>query len=220
MSELRKYLANKSFIVNDWDEQSINALKYMKKNQWFYSTDPTETSVLMGGIASCNASGAKSYRYGSAREHITCLRVVLADGGVLSIKRGQYIADDDKFNLTTNSGRVIQGKLPKYKMPDVKKNTSGYFNTPGMDMIDLFIGSDGTLGIISEIEIELNKTQEVNWGVTIFMPDEDKALDLVRALRQEITMNNINLHLNPSAIEFFSHNALKMLKTGISGTDL
>lgn len=213
LSELRKYLANKSFIVNEWNEQSINALKYMEKNRWFYSTDPTETSASMGGIASCNASGAKSYRYGSARDHITGLRIVLADGDVLIIKRGQYIAGDNNFSLITENGRVIKGELPKYKMPDVKKNTSGYYNMPGMDMIDLFIGSDGTLGIISEIEIELNKTQEVNWGVTIFMPDEDKAIDLVRALRQEVNVDNIRLNLNPSAIEFFSHNALNMLKT-------
>ena len=212
LSELRKYLANKSFIVHEWDDKSINAINYMEKAQWFYSTDPTETSASMGGIASCNASGAKSYRYGSARDHITGLRIVLADGDVLSIKRGQFIADDNIFSLITESGRVIKGELPKYKMPDVKKNTSGYFNMPGMDMIDLFIGSDGTLGIISEIEIELNKTQEVNWGVTIFMPDEDSAVDLVRALRHEIIIDNIDLQLNPSAIEFFSHNALNMLK--------
>jgi D-lactate dehydrogenase (cytochrome) len=184
----------------------------LNKAQWFYSTDPTETSASMGGIASCNASGAKSYRYGSARDHITGLRVVLADGDVLSIKRGQYIAADNKFSLITESGREIKGILPKYKMPHVKKNTSGYYNMPGMDMIDLFIGSDGTLGIISQIEIELNKTQEVNWGITVFMPDEEKAVDLVRAIRQELKVNNIYLDLKPSAIEFFSYNALNMLR--------
>ena len=213
LSELRKYTANKSFNTDGWDEKSINALKHMEKNQWFYSTDPTETSASMGGMASCNASGAKSYRYGSAREHINGLRVVLADGDVLDIKRGRHIAGEDgKFHLVTEGGRRIEGKLPNYKMPDVKKNTSGYYNKPKMDMIDLFIGSDGTLGIISEIEIELNKTQKSNWGITIFMPDEDKAVDLVRAIREEITIDNINLKLNPSAIEFFSHNALCMLK--------
>ena len=212
LSELRKYLSNKSFIINEWDDRSVNALKYMRKAQWFYSTDPTEASATMGGIASCNASGAKSYRYGSARDHITGLRIVLADGDVLDIKRGQYIAADNKFSLRTRSGLKIKGELPNYKMPNVKKNTSGYYNMPDMDMIDLFIGSDGTLGIISEIEIELNKIQKVNWGLTIFMPDEEKALNLVRALRKEIKIDNINLNLAPSAIEFFSHNALNMLR--------
>lgn len=212
LTEIRKHLVNKSFITTEWDQDSIHALNHMEKNQWFYSTDPTETSASMGGIAACNASGAKSFRYGSARDHITGLRIVLADGDILHIKRGQYIADKNKFSLLTEGGRKIEGELPGYNMPKVEKNTSGYYNSQGMDMIDLFIGSDGTLGIISEIEIELNKTQKACWGVTIFMPDEDKAIDLVRALRKEIKVNNISLDLNPSAIEFFSHKALKMLR--------
>jgi len=212
LSDLRKYIANKSFDVTGWDIESLHALKFMEKGKWFYSTDPTESSASMGGIASCNASGARSYKYGSARDHITGLRVVLADGDVLALKRGKCLASGDEFSLITEKGREIKGRLPKYKMPDVRKNTSGYYNKPGMDMIDLFIGSDGTLGIISEIEIELSKTSPVNWGITIFMPDEDKALDLVRALRREIKVAGIDLNLNPSAVEFFSHKALKLLR--------
>jgi hypothetical protein len=136
LSDLRKYIANKSFVAAEWDKESINALKFMEKGRWFYSTDPTETSASMGGIASCNASGARSYKYGSARDHITGLRLVLADGDVLVLKRGQYLAKDDEFSLITEGGREIKGKLPKYKMPHVKKNTSGYYNMPGMDMIN------------------------------------------------------------------------------------
>nr|WP_300094368.1 FAD-binding oxidoreductase [Sedimentibacter sp.] len=213
LTEVRKYLTNKSFVTYEWDEQSREALEHMEKNQWFYSTDPTEISASIGGMAACNASGAKSFRYGSTRDHVEALRVVLADGDVLHIKRGQYVASGGHFELVTEGGRTIKGELPKYKMPHVKKNTSGYFNKPSMDMIDLFIGSDGTLGIISEIEIELSKKQKANWGVTVFMPDEDKALDLVRAARGEKVFDNMEtLSLKPSAIEFFSHKALEMLK--------
>ena len=213
LAEIKKYLLNKSFVITNWDDESINALNQIKKGEWFYSTDPTETSASIGGMVSCNASGAKSFRYGSTREHVESIRVVLANGDILSLKRGQSFAENGKFFLTTESGKIISGELPKYKMPNVKKNTSGYFNLPNMDMIDLFIGSDGTLGIITEIEIELNKTENSNWGITIFMPDEDKALDLVRALRGEKVFNDVSLlNLKPSAIEFFSHKALEMLK--------
>lgn len=213
LAEIRKYLLNKSFITSNWDEESIEALNHMEKNGWFYSTDPTETSASIGGMAACNASGAKSFRYGSTRDHVESIRVVLADGEVLSLKRGQSYAENGRFKLVTESGRTILGELPKYKMPNVKKNTSGYYNKPNMDMLDLFVGSDGTLGIISEIEIELNKTQKSNWGVTIFMPDEEKALDLVRALRGEKILDDLTpIILKPSAIEFFSHKALEMLR--------
>ncbi|HAQ42073.1 MAG TPA: FAD-binding oxidoreductase [Clostridiales bacterium] len=213
LAEIRKYLLNKSFVTADWDVESLKALDKMDNNEWFYSTDPTEASASIGSMAACNASGAKSFRYDSAREHIESIRVVLPDGDVLKLKRGMNYAHDGKFRLETENGRIIAGRLPEYKMPDVKKNTSGYYNMPDMDMIDLFIGSDGTLGIITEIEIELNRTQQADWGVTIFMPDEEKALDLVRALRGEkIFEDAAAMKLKPSAIEFFSHNALDMLR--------
>lgn len=205
LAEIRKYLANKSFAINDWDESSKKAYSLMEKGAWFYSTDPTETSASIGGMVACNASGAKSFRYGSTREHIESLRVVLSDGDILVLKRGQVFANNGNFSITTESGRIISGELPKYKMPNVKKNTSGYFNKPNMDMIDLFIGSDGTLGIVSEIEISLNKTQAVSCGITTFMPDEEKALDLVVAVRE-------STKIKPSAIEFFSHKSLDMLR--------
>jgi len=213
LAEIRKHLLNKSFITANWDEESINSLNHLEKNEWFYSTDPTEISASIGGMAACNASGAKSFRYGSTRDHVESIRVVLSGGDVLSLKRGQVCAENGKFSLVTESGRIISGELPKYEMPNVKKNTSGYYNKPNMDMIDLFIGSDGTLGIITEIEIELNRTQQSNWGVTIFMPDEDKCLDLVRALRGEKIFDHMSpMKIKPSAIEFFSNKALEMLR--------
>ena len=213
LAEIRKYLLNKSFITANWDEKSISALNYLEKGEWFYSTDPTEVSASIGGMVACNASGAKSFRYGSTRDHVESMRIVLSDGDVLSLKRGQVFAENGKFKLVTEGGRIISGELPKYEMPNVKKNTSGYYNKPNMDMMDLFIGSDGTLGIITEIEIELNRTQQSNWGVTIFMPDEDKCLDLVRALRGERIFDHMSpMKLKPSAIEFFSHKALEMLR--------
>lgn len=213
LAEVRKYLLNKSFITTNLDEESTNALNQIKKGEWFYSTDPTETSASIGGMAACNASGAKSFRYGSTRDHVESIRVVLSDGDILSLKRGLSYAVDGKFSLTTENGKIISGNLPEYKMPDVKKNTSGYYNKPNMDMIDLFIGSDGTLGIITEIEIELCRTQTSDWGVTIFMPDEEKALNLVRALRGEKLFKHMPpIKIQPSAIEFFSHKALEMLK--------
>jgi D-lactate dehydrogenase (cytochrome) len=213
LAEIRKYLANNSFITDGWDESSKSALAKMKKGEWFYSTDPTEVSASIGGMVACNASGAKSFRYGSTRDYIESIRVVLSDGDVLSLKRGQVMSKGRLFSVVTESGRTISGELPNYKMPDVKKNTSGYFNKKDMDIIDLFIGSDGTLGIMSEIEIELNKTQSANWGITTFMPDENKALDLVRVLRGEkLFSDRESIKLRPSAIEFFSHEALNMLK--------
>ena len=77
-------------------------------------------------MAAGNASGARSYRYGAMREHVTALRLALADGDVLALQRGACRADGRRLALTTEGGRRIDVALPRYEMPHAK-NASGYF---------------------------------------------------------------------------------------------
>ena len=65
------------------------------------------------------------------------MTVVLADGAVLTLERGQQAAS-------------TLVPVPTYVMPDVAKLSAGYYASPGMDLLDLFIGSEGTLGVIVE----------------------------------------------------------------------
>ena len=99
----------------------------------FYPPDPTETGASIGGNIACNASGSRSFRYGATRAWVERLRVVLADGRMLDIGRGEPIDFDP-------------GTVP---LPAVTKNTAGYLLRPGMDWVDLFIGSEGTLGVVT-----------------------------------------------------------------------
>jgi len=179
----------------------------------FFPPDPTETTAYMGGVVNCNSSGARSYKYGAARNHIDALRVVLADGDTLSLRRGECFAEANRFSLTTDSGRTISGELPAIRMPQVSKHTAGYFIRPGMDMIDLFIGSEGTLGVITEIECAVLPQPEELWGMIIFLNEEDTALRLVRALRERGREDGAgSLPWQPEAIEFFGVDTLDMLR--------
>ena len=55
-------------------------------------------------------------------------------------------------------------------MPHVRKNASGYYVAPGMDVIDLFIGSEGTLGVVTEVEVRLiPKPEAILSGIVFFM---------------------------------------------------
>src|SRR5260370_26962279 len=59
-------------------------------------------------------------------------------------------------------------------MPEVRKHASGYYVTPEMDVIDLFIGSEGTLGVIVEIEVRLlPKPEGFLSGVVFFATEAD-----------------------------------------------
>src|SRR5688572_772024 len=141
----------------------------------FYPPDPTEWSCQIGGTVATNASGARSFKYGATRQYVERLRVVLADGDVLPLTRGENRASEaGGVVLRVPGDKRIGIRIPSYKRPKVTKNVSGYFNEPGMDVIDLFIGSEGTLGVITEINLSLlPKPQGFFSGIVFFKTDTD-----------------------------------------------
>ena len=205
LSKLAKQIEDKRFDTDDWDSKDKQAHRlFCDGPRWFFSPDPTESSATIGGMAACNASGARSYLYGPVRNYIEGLRLVLCNGQTISLKRGEVFAENGRLSLTTEQGETIDISLPTYKMPDTK-NASGYYIKPDMDAVDLFIGSDGTLGVITEMELRLLPLPEVIWGVTCFFKEEGNAIDFVAHVREKL--NNI------AAIEYFDANVLNLLKT-------
>ncbi len=142
----------------------------------FYPPDPTEWSCQIGGTVATNASGARSFKYGATREYVRGLRIALADGDFLSIRRGEAIAVDSVLRVVTENGRAIDIRVPTYQRPNVRKNVSGYFNSDNLDAIDLFIGSEGTLGVVVEATLSLlEKPKGFFSGIVFF----EKAKDLL-----------------------------------------
>src|SRR5215204_2534939 len=89
-----------------------------------YPPDPTERGCFIGGNVATNASGARTFKYGPTRNYIRRLKVVLASGEVLDLRRGDVRADaQGRIRL----GNSIELKLPNYRLPDTRKNASGYF---------------------------------------------------------------------------------------------
>jgi len=133
----------------------------------FYPPDPTETAASIGGTIATNASGARSFRYGATRAHVLGLRVVLADGRLLAMSRG------DKVDFP----------VPSLPLPATTKHTAGYFLRPGMDWVDLFVGSEGTLGVITEAELHLLPAPPALLAGVIFFSGDEEAVDAVEAWR-------------------------------------
>ncbi|MBC8145611.1 MAG: FAD-binding oxidoreductase, partial [bacterium] len=105
----------------------------------FYPPDPTERTCSIGGTIATNASGARTFKYGPTRDYIVELDVVLATGEQLHLVRNDNHAIDGRMSLTTTNGRAIDLVVPSYAMPAIK-HAAGYFASPTMDSIDLFIG--------------------------------------------------------------------------------
>ena len=204
LSELRKAIATRKMDVSSFDPDSQRAyIAFCKAQEQFFPPDPTEASASIGGMVACNASGARSYRYGATRNHIAGFKLCLLDGQTLTLARGMYRAQGHTLTLRTDQGRTLCVPVPSYAVP-ATKNTSGYCAQPDMDAVDLFIGSDGTLGVFSELTLALSPLPRVIWGVTCLLPDESCAIALVQALRKK--------ELGIAALEYFDGHALDVLR--------
>jgi D-lactate dehydrogenase (cytochrome) len=183
---------------------------FVESKSLFYPPDPTERNCFIGGNVATNASGAKSFKYGATRNYVIGLNVILPCGEILSISRGEFIADGNslRFSTETNSYSL---ELPNVQMPTVK-NASGYFIKSGMDLIDLFIGSEGTLGIITEIKLKLIALPKELLSVIVFFDDENDGLNFIDEARSASrNSENSESELSARGLEFFDGNSLKFL---------
>ncbi len=159
----------------------------------FYPPDPTETSASIGGTIATNASGSRSFRYGSTRRWIEWLRVAFADGTVREFARGGASLD-----------KVIDFDPGEIPLPNVTKNTAGYLLRPGMDWIDLFAGSEGTLGVVIEARLKLLPEPKAILSGVIFFPGDQPAIDAVELWRASASAR---------MLEYFDDASLRLLRT-------
>ena len=153
LSELRNALHFKKFDTQGWTRASMDALEKLAESEsMFFPPDPTETSASIGGMVACNASGACSFYYGPTRKYVQAMHVVLADGTLLELKRGVDRADGRRVELSLDGGNSLRG-ASCITRADVKNACGYYVGEHGL--VDLFIGSEGTLGIVTEIDLRL-----------------------------------------------------------------
>lgn len=181
----------------------------------FYPPDPTEWSCQIGGTVATNASGARSFKYGATREFVTALKVVLADGDELKLIRGESVSTKgEAIELTTAKKRQIEILPPTYARPRVRKNVSGYFNARPIDAIDLFIGSEGTLGVIAEIELRLLRKPEAFFSGIVFFGKQSDLLAFVDEAKTTSFSNRDSqndVSFDATLIEYFDDRALRFI---------
>ncbi|MHA2472706.1 MAG: FAD-binding oxidoreductase [Promethearchaeota archaeon] len=193
--------------VDGIPELNQDAIKNFKNNKesFHYPVDPTEMSATIGGTVATNASGARTLKYGPTRDWIKGLRVLLTSGDILDIQRGEYFASKEGiFIVNKSKGEILQFKIPNYMFNTSVKNAAGIYSKPNMDLIDLFIGSEGILGIITQIEIWIIEKKPLISNVLFFKSEED-SITFVELLRN-------NRIISPEFIEFFSEEALDLIK--------
>jgi D-lactate dehydrogenase (cytochrome) len=179
--------------------------KEVNKYNLTFRAAPTESLAFIGGVISTSASGVRGVKYGSVRNYVLGLEIVLPTGKIMKVQRGQIFSRGRTFNFDYK-GERFEFVLPSYNSRAVKSQ-AGYFARDNMDLIDLFIGSEGTLGIIVSCEIKL---QEIPAGIfdgLVFFEKEEGALNFVEKIKELKRKKE----LDPASLEFFDKNSLKML---------
>ena len=201
--------------------------RLLESEALLYPPDPTERSCFLGGNIATNASGARTFKYGPTRNYVERLKIALATGDLVDLRRGQLRADaDGRIEIPLESGRTIEARLPSYRMPQVRKHASGYYVAPGMDLLDLFIGSEGTLGVIVEAEVKLLPKPEGLLSGVVFFASNESLLAFVaearsasmktRQFEQSVEAAGGNRRksssINARALEYFDRESLSFLK--------
>ncbi|HSX46687.1 MAG TPA: FAD-binding oxidoreductase [Patescibacteria group bacterium] len=173
-----------------------------------------EYSTVGGAIAN-NAGGEKSFKYGATRDFVKSLKVVLANGEAIEAKRISRRELNKKLGLATFEGEIYRNldvlieenrELIQKTVLGVSKNSSGYSladvkrRDGSFDLTPLMVGSQGTLGIVTEATL---KTQPHNPSTTLiaaFCDDINVAEEVVSELR--------GLADKPSAIELVDEHLL------------
>jgi FAD/FMN-containing dehydrogenase len=186
----------------------------LKHNALMPSYPASRDLCTIGGMVANNSGGEKSLEYGKTEDFVNELKVVFADGKEYTVKpltKKQLIAKMGQgdfegnlykklFNLVEKNYEVI-----KAAKPQVSKNSMGYNlwdvwdrDTGVFDMTKLIVGSQGTLGFVTDIKFRLVQKREYTGLLVCFMKD-------IRPLGEVI---NKVLEHKPATFESFDDNTL------------
>lgn len=193
----------------DFEEETL-------KNGLLLPSYPASRELCaVGGMVANNSGGEKSLRYGKTENYVEELNVVLSDGneyvfkpltvGELEQKKKQ---DDFEGSIYRKMYELLEAnhELIRKAKPDVSKNSAGYalwnvWNGRTFDLTKLFVGSQGTLGIITRIKFRLIKPAKYSQLLVLFLKDLNKAGDLVLAMNK----------YEPESMESYDNNTIKLV---------
>lgn len=177
-----------------------------------------EYSTIGGAVAN-NAAGEKSLKYGTTRDFVKKLRVVLANGEVVETKRLSKRELNKKLGLATFEGEVYRSldalieenkRLIDDMQPDVTKNAAGYAlekvkrKDGSFDITPLLVGSQGTLGIITEVTLDTEPHNPSTTVIAAMFDDLSVASEVMQQIRK--------LPELPCAMEIVDRNLLQFVK--------
>lgn len=168
----------------------------------------------LGGMIGNNAAGEKTLQYGKMENFVKEVKMVLSDGQEYIFKPISRVEALAKSHENTAEGEVYEKVLEildenreviREAKPKVSKNSAGYYlwniEHDGMiDLVKVIVGSQGTLGIVTEAKIKLEEVKHQSKLLVIFMKDLSKLGSLVNTI----------LKYKPESLESYDDATLKL----------
>ena len=186
----------------------------LKKGLIFPSYPASKSICAIGGIIANNSGGEKTLRYGKTNEYVRRLKAVLSDGNEYEFKKLNKIElqkkkaqDDFEGGIYRKIYELLEDNFDiiKKAKPQVSKNSAGYFlwnvwDREYFDLTQILVGSQGTLGIVTEAELGLVEKEKYSRMVVVFLDDIEKMTNFVSTA----------LKYSPESLEAFDDNTLKL----------
>ncbi|MFQ6088615.1 MAG: FAD-binding and (Fe-S)-binding domain-containing protein [Candidatus Methanofastidiosia archaeon] len=190
---------------------------FLSKYNLMFAPDPASGDTCrIGGMLANNSSGPRTIKYGTTKEYVEELKVMLHDSRVIVLKRfdlkskelQDFFKENPEFEKIFNLVRENSEEIKK-RYPKVRKNSSGYnlydlalgIERGFFDLPKLFVGSEGTLGVFLQAKLRLEEVPSKKATVLVYLDDVDEAGDVVFSL----------FRLNPSAVEILNSSSLDIV---------
>jgi FAD/FMN-containing dehydrogenase len=188
----------------------------LKHNLIFPSFPASKDICAMGGIVNNNSGGEKTLTYGKTEKYVESMSMVLADGNTYEFKVLNPEELQTKLNQTDFEGALYKkiyklitdnDDLLQVAKPKVNKNSAGYYlwniwdkEKKTFDLTKLFVGAQGTLGIMSKAKLRLVPVKKHSKLFVIFLPNLKNLAEII----------NTVLPFKPETFESFDDNTLKI----------
>lgn len=181
----------------------------------------------VGGAIGNNAAGEKSVKYGDTRQYVKSLRVVLANGEVIEAKRLSKREVSKKMGQSSFEGEVYRAldalfeenkQLVDNMQFDTTRNASGYSlgdvkrKDGSIDLTPLLVGSQGTLGVVTEATLSTQPHNTQTTLITAFFDSIQEAEDVILQLRKLPDLPSACELIDGSLLEFLSERNPNLLK--------
>jgi len=179
--------------------------------------------AAVGGMVANNAGGEKSLEFGKTENFVKRLEVILSDGQKYSLKALNRQELDAKISQSNFEGQIykqmfdlLQANYDKVEAakPHVSKNSTGYNlwdvwnrETDVFDLTKLIVGSQGTLGLVSDVQFQLIKDKPHSGVLVCFMKNLNGLGELINTVvaAKPASFEAFDNHTLTLAIKFFPY---------------